>query len=94
MVADITTADYAPESFDVIYSRDTILHIADKESLFKNFLVCHFFCNEGVLKVKTHVILTQCLLCPVSQGNVKHFVEKLCAFVGEYKLSKGTHIFG
>ena len=43
MVADITTADYAPESFDVIYSRDTILHIADKESLFKNFLVCHFF---------------------------------------------------
>ncbi|PFX23067.1 phosphoethanolamine N-methyltransferase 1-like [Stylophora pistillata] len=37
-VADITTADYAPESFDVIYSRDTILHIADKEALFKNFL--------------------------------------------------------
>ena len=43
VVADITTADYAPESFNVIYSRDTILHIADKESLFKNFLVCHFF---------------------------------------------------
>ena len=39
VVADITTADYQPESFDVIYSRDTILHIEDKETLFKNFLV-------------------------------------------------------
>ncbi|XP_020614244.1 phosphoethanolamine N-methyltransferase 1-like [Orbicella faveolata] len=38
VVADITTADYEPESFDVIYSRDTILHIEDKETLFKNFL--------------------------------------------------------
>ncbi|KAL9982699.1 hypothetical protein ACROYT_G004775 [Oculina patagonica] len=37
VVADITTADYKPESFDVIYSRDTILHIDDKETLFKNF---------------------------------------------------------
>ncbi|XP_073239474.1 uncharacterized protein [Porites lutea] len=37
VVADITTADFKPESFDVIYSRDTILHIEDKKSLFANF---------------------------------------------------------
>jgi len=37
-IVDITTANYEPQSFDVIYSRDTILHIADKESLFTNFL--------------------------------------------------------
>lgn len=37
-IVDITTANYKPESFDVIYSRDTILHIADKETLFTNFL--------------------------------------------------------
>ena len=39
VVADITTADFKPESFDVIYSRDTILHIEDKKSLFANFFV-------------------------------------------------------
>ena len=79
MVADITTADYAPESFDVIYSRDTILHIADKESLFKNFLVCHFFCNEGVLKTKIQVNCDTTVVSPsVSKGNVKLFVKKLC----------------
>ncbi|XP_064611284.1 uncharacterized protein LOC135475355 [Liolophura sinensis] len=36
-VADATKRDYAPEEFDVIYSRDTILHIEDKLSLFKKF---------------------------------------------------------
>lgn len=32
---DATTAEFEPESFDVVYSRDTILHIEDKLSLFK-----------------------------------------------------------
>lgn len=36
-VCDITTTNYPEDSFDVIYSRDTILHIADKKSLFANF---------------------------------------------------------
>ena len=31
--------DFAANSFDVIYSRDTILHIADKMSLFSRFYV-------------------------------------------------------
>ncbi|XP_064092781.1 uncharacterized protein LOC135205707 [Macrobrachium nipponense] len=34
-VADITKVQYDNESYDVIYSRDTILHIADKEKLFR-----------------------------------------------------------
>jgi phosphoethanolamine N-methyltransferase len=33
-IADILTADLEDESFDVVYSRDTILHIPDKRALF------------------------------------------------------------
>ena len=36
-IADCTLASYPPQSFDVIYSRDTILHIQDKPALFKRF---------------------------------------------------------
>lgn len=36
-VADCTTKTYPDSSFDVIYSRDTILHIQDKPALFKAF---------------------------------------------------------
>ncbi|KAK9115267.1 hypothetical protein Syun_022064 [Stephania yunnanensis] len=36
-VADCTTKEYPDNSFDVIYSRDTILHIQDKPALFKKF---------------------------------------------------------
>ncbi|KAJ6836611.1 phosphoethanolamine N-methyltransferase 1-like [Iris pallida] len=36
-VADCTTKQYPESTFDVIYSRDTILHIQDKPALFKNF---------------------------------------------------------
>jgi len=42
-VADATKCKYAPETFDVIYSRDTILHIADKQDLFTKFLVSVMF---------------------------------------------------
>ena len=38
-ITDITKAIYPDESFDVIYSRDTLLHIGDKETLFANFFV-------------------------------------------------------
>lgn len=33
-IGDVMHHDFAPNSFDVVYSRDTILHIADKASLF------------------------------------------------------------
>ena len=36
-IADCTMAKYPAHSFDVIYSRDTILHIQDKPALFKRF---------------------------------------------------------
>ncbi len=36
-IADCTLANYPPQSFDVIYSRDTILHIQDKPALFRRF---------------------------------------------------------
>jgi phosphoethanolamine N-methyltransferase len=34
---DITKANFEENSFDVVYSRDTILHIGDKEALFAQF---------------------------------------------------------
>ncbi|CAN6584827.1 unnamed protein product [Malus baccata var. baccata] len=36
-VADCTTKIYPDNTFDVIYSRDTILHIQDKPALFRSF---------------------------------------------------------
>ncbi|TYZ59744.1 hypothetical protein PybrP1_009819 [[Pythium] brassicae (nom. inval.)] len=36
-ICDATARDFSPESFDVVYSRDTILHIADKPALFAKF---------------------------------------------------------
>ncbi|XP_078445971.1 phosphoethanolamine N-methyltransferase-like [Wolffia australiana] len=36
-VADCTTKTYPDASFDVVYSRDTILHIQDKPALFRRF---------------------------------------------------------
>ena len=38
-VADVTKREFAAESFDVIFSRDTILHIEDKHKLFSSFYV-------------------------------------------------------
>jgi phosphoethanolamine N-methyltransferase len=36
-ICDATTKQFPPQSFDVIYSRDTILHIENKETLFAQF---------------------------------------------------------
>lgn len=38
-IGDITKREYSPESFDVIYSRDTLLHISDKPAIFRKFLM-------------------------------------------------------
>ena len=54
VVADITTADFKPESFDVIYSRDTILHIEDKKSLFANFFVSLFLWRFTYFLINKH----------------------------------------
>jgi phosphoethanolamine N-methyltransferase len=42
--SDATTKQFSPNQFDVIYSRDTILHIKDKLQLFRNF---HTFLKPG-----------------------------------------------
>ena len=38
-VADVTKRKFLDESFDVIFSRDTILHIEDKHALLSKFYV-------------------------------------------------------
>lgn len=38
VICDITRAVYDENSFDAIYSRDTLLHIENKKELFENFL--------------------------------------------------------
>lgn len=38
-IANVLTRDYPPASFDVIYSRDVILHIEDKKKLFQDMFV-------------------------------------------------------
>lgn len=37
-IADVTTCEVKDGSYDVIYSRDTILHIQDKPALFRRFM--------------------------------------------------------
>ncbi|GFU03740.1 phosphoethanolamine N-methyltransferase [Nephila pilipes] len=37
VICDITKSEYDDGSFDTIYSRDTLLHIPNKDELFKNF---------------------------------------------------------
>lgn len=38
-VADVTKREFPRDSFDVIFSRDTILHIKDKHALLSKFYV-------------------------------------------------------
>jgi hypothetical protein len=44
-MSDITKHEFEPNSFDVVYSRDTILHIGDKEALFSKFFVRRGICK-------------------------------------------------
>merc|ERR1712004_118461 len=58
-ISDATKREYGQASFDVVYSRDTILHIEDKKSLFASFyrwlkpggklLISDYCCGEGEL---------------------------------------------
>ncbi|XP_064611042.1 uncharacterized protein LOC135475181 isoform X2 [Liolophura sinensis] len=58
-VADVTKRQYPCDSFDVIYSRDTILHIQDKPALFSKFyswlkpggkvMISDYCCKDGEL---------------------------------------------
>ena len=58
LVEDATTMEYPENFYDVVYSRDTILHIADKLQLFKLFektlkpggllVISDYCCGEGM----------------------------------------------
>lgn len=50
-IADITTCVLAPESYDVVYSRDTILHIHDKPALFKRWVFGKAYACMGKISV-------------------------------------------
>ena len=52
-IADVTKRNYPAESFDVVYSRDTILHIKDKPALFAKFLVRKCI-SEKLVQVTLH----------------------------------------
>ncbi|MGI9278616.1 MAG: methyltransferase domain-containing protein [Endozoicomonas sp.] len=66
---DIMTLDLAPDSFDVIYSRDTLLHIKNKEALFKKmytwlkpggqFLISDYCVGDKELSEKTREYIKQ-----------------------------------
>jgi len=47
-VGDVTKREFPAESFDVIFSRDTILHIEDKLALFTSFHVSLCIVNTVV----------------------------------------------
>jgi hypothetical protein len=42
---DATSADFGPHKFDVMYSRDAIMHIADKTGLYSKVFVRYSFIN-------------------------------------------------
>ena len=39
---DVLQTEYSPDSFDLMYSRDAIMHIAQKEELYKQVFVSMF----------------------------------------------------
>lgn len=59
-VADATRRTFPEGSFDVIYSRDTILHIDDKLELFKRFHVCMF--SHTVSYTSSLCVTSDCVL--------------------------------
>ena len=50
-IGDVTKHHFTEEYFDVIYSRDTILHIQDKKALFDSFQVRKHY-NRGLRQIK------------------------------------------
>lgn len=67
-VADATKREYPPHSFDVVYSRDTILHINDKLSLFKRFFVSFYLIYTQSLVFSRFVVILYIIdyLCSTS----------------------------
>jgi hypothetical protein len=60
-IADITSCELAPKSIDVVYSRDTILHIHDKAALFRRRAAYDSFMQ---LSGRCHIFVRQQSTCP------------------------------
>lgn len=59
-VADCTKKTYPDNSFDVIYSRDTILHIQVRQSLFIYFMQIKFLIIGNTLFCFSFFLITNC----------------------------------
>ncbi|KAK8375846.1 hypothetical protein O3P69_008533 [Scylla paramamosain] len=74
-ISDILMVEYEAESYDVIYSRDSLLYIGDRDKLFKKFfrwlrpggtLFITDFCTGAVPPSKDFLNFTSChSLCPM-----------------------------
>lgn len=82
-IADATKREYTPNSFDLVYSRDTILHISDKLALFKKFykwlkvggklFITDYCCSDGEHTDQFKAYVQQrgyTLLSPTNYGKV------------------------
>ncbi|XP_074645106.1 uncharacterized protein LOC141914452 [Tubulanus polymorphus] len=82
-VVDATKVQYPENEFDVIYSRDTILHIPDKHALFSSFLkwlkpggkllITDYCCSDGTHSEQFQKYVKQrgyTLLSPAAYGKV------------------------
>ncbi|KAI5069232.1 hypothetical protein GOP47_0015533 [Adiantum capillus-veneris] len=68
-IADCTKKEYSPESFDVIYSRDTLLHIQDKALLFRKM--------SSWLKYGGKLLITDyCKLSGMASQNFQDYINQ------------------
>jgi phosphoethanolamine N-methyltransferase len=79
-VEDATAMDYPENHYDVVYSRDTILHIADKKSLFENFFKC--------LKPGGKVVITDYCQGDLSKLGKEEYNQDFKEYVAE----RGYHL--
>lgn len=68
MIADITKYDFPPNTFEVIYSRDAIIHIPDKKSLFTK---CYKWLKPGGRMLITDYVIGEGQLSQEFQEYVK-----------------------
>ena len=79
-VADATTMDYPENHYDLVYSRDTILHIEDKKSLFQHFFKC--------LKPGGRVVITDYCRGDLDKLNKEDYSQDFKDYVAE----RGYHL--
>lgn len=97
-VADATKRVYPDNYFDVVYSRDTILHIKDKLDLFQRFYVSDRNCEKpwcNMLDLKSNTSLNFALV-QCSNGFVFFFLQRCLKpggrlLISDYACSPDEH---